>query len=226
MNIQSSSFSLGGHLGSDEGKYDDVDDGSISTLESDIKSLESIVKNDNDAELSEIKNNSEKKLSNLIAKDHEPPSKSSAAASAISRKSGCSKQNIMRHPSPKVLLISLCSISVLSIGLYLLLYFSIIPFDVPFESANIYNNFYSTTKQQKINHSAALHKLAMANLKDVSISRDVETDLPFFWLIPYTADISIIDIFGQCYHLSLASNYKEKIYLEDTVSESRIDVCF
>ena len=44
MNIQSSSFSLGDH----EGKYDEEDE-SISTLDSDIKSLESIKKNDTSA---------------------------------------------------------------------------------------------------------------------------------------------------------------------------------
>ena len=183
MNIQSSSFSLGDH----EGKYDDEDE-SISTLDSDIKSLESIKKNDDfddvntDTEgLKEIKKSSEEKLSDMLTKDDDvlsmsasrmssvfppsiassafPPSIASSAASAITRKSGCSKKNIMKHPSPKVLLISLCSISALSIGVYLLLHFSVLPFDMSFEGANIYNNFYSATAKQPKNNNLAMNNL-------------------------------------------------------------------
>ena len=72
MSIASSSFGLGSHLGSDDGKHDDFDDWLTSMLESDIKSSESIVKNDNDIDFRKFKNISEEKLSNLIAKHHEP----------------------------------------------------------------------------------------------------------------------------------------------------------
>ena len=59
-------------------------------------------------------------------------------------------------------------------------YQTVVPFDILFESANLYNNFYSTTKQRKMNHSVALHEIAMSNLKEVSMNRSVEADFPFF----------------------------------------------
>ena len=121
----------------------------------------------------------------------------STSISLISIKSGYSKQNMMRLPLPKVLLKSTCSISVLNKYLCFLLHFSIILFDVPFEGENIYNNFYSTTRQQKINHSTALNKLEINNLKYLLMSREVEIDLSLFWLIPCAAGTSIIDILGR-----------------------------
>ena len=217
MNIQSPSVDFDDDH--DEGK----DDESTSTLESDIKSLESIEKADN-MELREIKQSSEKKLSNLILEDtHEQPSSQSQSrvtspakpsVSSISRKSGCSKQKLTR-PSYEILFISLCSMSVLSIGFYLLFYFSVLPMDAFFGSANLFNDFYLAKKQKQIGS----HSSTLQNLKDVTMSRNIETDLPFFWYIPYTVDTNVIDIFGQCYHLSQASNYKEKDYLEDAVSQ-------
>lgn len=120
--------------------------------------------------------------------------------------SACSKNLNKKRSSPKiqVLFISLCSISVFSIFLYSLLYFSGFPLPA-LEGANLYNNLYFT-KSKKY-----LTIFALNNLKDVSMVRNIETDLPFFWLIPCAADISIINVFGLCYNLSQASYYKERM---------------
>jgi len=199
-------------------------DGSISTLESDIKSLQSIIKIDDDEK--DSKESVKQSKSDLYLEDrcsiNTPPIPidieikpkiSSYKTSKKAFSSVCSKNLKLKHPSPTLMLILLGSTSMLSILFCLLLYFSVpLPGVLELEGANLYNNFHFAKSASKEHPTI----FAMNNLKDVTMSKNIETDLPFLWLIPHTADISIIDIFGHCYHLSQASNYKEKIYLEDT----------
>jgi len=192
----------------DENRDNDID--SISTLES--KSLESIEKINDDAkkEAADI----EKEISNLMDEEElripssiELTPTVAPISPTISKKYICSKRKM--RPSPKILLICLCSISVLSITLYLLIYFSV-PQGL-FGTVDLYNSYYSVNQKQ--NRPAPL---TVNYLKDVSMPRNMKHDLPFLWHIPYTVDTNIRDIFGLCYNLSQASGYKEIVYLPDT----------
>ena len=218
------SINIGADFDLDENK-DDED--SISTLESDIKSLESISNKVDVAAQTKGTKDIPKPKPQALAKDDEisnisDPNKSSeeshksdkhlspGSVSSIptpsSKKSSASKLKV----SPKILLITLIAMSVFSIGFYILIYYSVLPLRLA-DNASIYNSYYSIGK---INRSTQ----KMNNLKDVSMSRNIQKDVPFFWHIPHAVDISINNIFGHCYQLSQASNYKERIYLESTVS--------